>query len=49
MLRASAFRSSSRGRRDPVSGSRVPTTDWELAVEDEASSSSMGTSLMKDS
>ncbi|KAG3085607.1 hypothetical protein PI124_g18149 [Phytophthora idaei] len=43
-----ALRSSSRGRRDPVSGSCVSTADWESAVEEEASSSSMGTSLVSD-
>ncbi|RAW31379.1 hypothetical protein PC110_g12270 [Phytophthora cactorum] len=43
-----AFGSSSRGRREPVAGSCVTTTNWESAVEVESSSLSMGTSLMSD-
>ncbi|KAG2788464.1 hypothetical protein Pcac1_g2451 [Phytophthora cactorum] len=37
-----AFGSSSRDRRYPVSESCVSTTDWESAIEEEPSSSSMG-------
>ncbi|KAG6952383.1 hypothetical protein JG688_00013309 [Phytophthora aleatoria] len=43
-----ALGSSSRCRRDHVSGSCVATTDWESAAEDGTSPSSMGTSLMSD-
>ncbi|KAG3050694.1 hypothetical protein PI125_g26401 [Phytophthora idaei] len=43
-----ALGSSSRGRRDPVTGSCAKAADWESAAEDGTSPSSMGTSLMSD-
>ncbi|KAG3109235.1 hypothetical protein PI125_g11126 [Phytophthora idaei] len=43
-----ALGSSSRGRRDPVTGSCATAADSESAAEDGTSSSSMGTSLMSD-
>ncbi|KAG3055311.1 hypothetical protein PI125_g25731 [Phytophthora idaei] len=43
-----ALRSSSRGRRDPVTGSCATAPDSESAVENGTSPSSMWTSLMSD-
>ncbi|KAG3055988.1 hypothetical protein PI125_g25636 [Phytophthora idaei] len=43
-----ALGSSSRGRRDPVTGSCATAADSESAAEDGTSPSSMGTSLMSD-
>ncbi|KAG2779022.1 hypothetical protein PC129_g24530 [Phytophthora cactorum] len=43
-----AIGSSSRGRRDPVTGLCATAADSESAVEDGTSPSSMGTSLMSD-
>ncbi|KAG3134801.1 hypothetical protein PC129_g19755 [Phytophthora cactorum] len=43
-----ALGSSSRGRRDPVTGSCATAADSESAAEDGISPSSMGTSLMSD-
>ncbi|KAG3053662.1 hypothetical protein PI125_g25980 [Phytophthora idaei] len=43
-----ALGSSSRGRRDPVTGSCATSADSESAAEDGTSPSSMGTSLMSD-
>ncbi|KAG3126093.1 hypothetical protein PI126_g22472 [Phytophthora idaei] len=43
-----ALGSSSRGRRDPVTGSCATTADSESDAEDGTSPSSMGTSLMSD-
>ncbi|KAG2770462.1 hypothetical protein Pcac1_g18488 [Phytophthora cactorum] len=43
-----ALGSSSRGGRDPVTGSCVTAADSESAAEDGTSPSSMGTSLMSD-
>ncbi|KAG4049327.1 hypothetical protein PC123_g15392 [Phytophthora cactorum] len=43
-----ALGSSSRGRRDPVTGSCATAADSESAVEDGTSPSSMGTSLISD-
>ncbi|KAG2769145.1 hypothetical protein PC116_g27790 [Phytophthora cactorum] len=43
-----ALGSSSRGRRDPVTGSCATAADSESAAEDETSPSSMWTSLMSD-
>ncbi|KAG3045217.1 hypothetical protein PC122_g24658 [Phytophthora cactorum] len=43
-----ALGSSSRGRRDPVTGSCAIAADSESAAQDGTFSSSMGTSLMSD-
>ncbi|KAG3048340.1 hypothetical protein PC121_g19554 [Phytophthora cactorum] len=43
-----ALGSSSRSRRDPVTGSSATAADLESAAEDGASPSSVGTSLMSD-
>ncbi|KAG3043513.1 hypothetical protein PC129_g24868 [Phytophthora cactorum] len=43
-----ALGSSSRGRRNPVTGSCATPVDSESAAEDRTSPSSMGTSLMSD-
>ncbi|KAG2853348.1 hypothetical protein PC129_g25332 [Phytophthora cactorum] len=43
-----ALGSSTRGQRDPVTGSCATATNLESAAEDGTSQSSMGTSLMSD-